>query len=177
MIRFAVSLSRLCLPAALLLVAACGGEETPSGGPGPKGGDSAQLPESVWSEAALPDAKPVGQVRKDAKDGADVVVEGKLKDFVKGFAAFTLVDLAMESCDQKEGDNCPTPWDYCCEDSTKLAQNTVTVEVVGEDGKPLRAPLQGVHGLDHLSVLQVRGKLHRDEAGNVRLSARQIAKK
>lgn len=171
--------SKLILAFAALLslglLGACGGEQTADPNTSTQKPKSSQIPASTWSAGALPDAQRVGAVRQSAKDGAELVVEGKVKDFVEGFAAFTLVDLKMEDCKQK-GDGCPTPWDYCCEPATEMAENTITIEVQGKDGRPLRETLKGFHDLDHLDIVQVRGKVQRDEAGNVRVTASKIAR-
>src|SRR5688500_13591492 len=59
--------------------------------------------------------KAVVKVRKEAKNGEEIVVVGRIggrvNPWVKGAAAFSIVDEAVRSCDQIEGDNCPTPWD------------------------------------------------------------------
>jgi hypothetical protein len=160
----------------LCLLSACGGEQPADPNSSAQKPKDSQIPASTWSAGALPDAQRVGAVRQSAKDGAELVVEGKVKDFVEGFAAFTLVDLKLKDCIQM-GDGCPTPWDYCCTPATEVAENTITVEVQGEDGRPLRETLKGFHELDHLDIVQVRGKVQRDEAGNVRVTASKIARK
>jgi hypothetical protein len=66
--------------------------------------------------ASEPDgAKGVKEVKQKAKDGDEVVVVGRLGGSVKPFtgrAALTIVDVSFKPCDEIEGDNCPTPWDY-----------------------------------------------------------------
>ena len=62
-------------------------------------------------------------------------------------------------------DNCPTPWDMCCEDKKTIAANSVTVQVVGADGRPLKAELKGVSGLKPLSEVTVKGKVQKSPDG------------
>ncbi|PIE25508.1 MAG: hypothetical protein CSA62_01035 [Planctomycetota bacterium] len=169
--------SALRLPlfvAALLLPLACGGKKPDLQKPEKS---QVTIPEKLWSAEKLGDAQDVAKVRKDAEDGSEVVVVGKVKDFVEGLASLTLVDLVMKSCDQKPGDMCKTPWDYCCEDPTKMALSTISIEVVDAKDHPLRCTLKGFHKLEHLDILEVKGTVHRDSAGNVRLSVSRIARR
>src|SRR5262245_163746 len=65
------------------------------------------------------DAKDVIATREKAQDKDDVVVVGRIggreNPWVKGTAAFSIVDLSLKPCNEREGDTCETPWDYCCE--------------------------------------------------------------
>jgi hypothetical protein len=67
-------------------------------------------------------------------------------------------------------DDCPTPWDYCCDDQTEVAQATMTVEF-REGEKPLKTGVRGFHGLDHLTHVVVTGKAQKDELGNLSVLA------
>lgn len=128
------------------------------------------IPESCWSEAALAGSTRVRDVRQNATDGAEVVVVGRVKDFVPGRAVFTLIDSELKSCRENEGDCCETPWDYCCVEADVVAKNTITVEVHDSAGRPLRTGpegFKGFHGLDHLETITLRGKASRDRQGNV----------
>lgn len=134
----------------------------------------AEIPATFWSEEPLAGAVATAKARAEAKDGETLVVEGRIKDFVAGRAVFTLIDTELKSCREVEGDACKTPWDYCCIEPNRIAQNTVTVELHDENGQPLRANMAGAHGLDHLDLVRVRGTVSRDEAGNVTLVAAAI---
>jgi hypothetical protein len=72
---------------------------------------------------------------------------------------FTIVDPALKSCSDLEGDGCKTPWDYCCEPPENLKAHTATVEVVGADGKPLQFNVKGASGLEPLATIAVTGKV------------------
>lgn len=135
--------------------------------------------ESCWSEAALAKPTRVRDVRRDVKDGTEVIVVGRVKDFVPGRAVFTLIDSELKSCRENEGDNCKTPWDYCCVEADVVARNTVTVEVRDSAGRPLRTGpegFKGFHGLDHLETVTLQGKASRDKQGNVTVVLAKLAR-
>ena len=62
-------------------------------------------------------------------------------------------------------DDCKTPWDYCCDDKTMLFNKSVTVQVVGPTGQPLRASLDGVGGLKPMSEVAVKGTVKKSPDG------------
>jgi hypothetical protein len=119
------------------------------------------LPPGLVLAEAPAGAKDVAAVRKEVKAGDEVVLRGKvggsLSPIVEGRASFQIVDASLTSCDQMPGDTCKTPWDYCCDDPKEVAAHSASVQVVGADGKPLRAPLAGVGGLKPLSEVTVKG--------------------
>lgn len=154
----------------ILLVLVPGCSEEPNGDPA----SLATLPASLWLTKAPENAAGVAPTRASAETDAQVVVKGRVKDFVPNYAAFTLIDMALTPCNEREGDACPTPWDYCCEEASVQTANTLTIEIHGADGRPLRVSLQGIHGIDHLVPLIVTGKVARDEAGNVTVIAERI---
>lgn len=128
--------------------------------------ETSSLPESFYLATAPASAVEVVALREGLEPGAEVVVRGKVGDYSEGFATLTLVDLSMKSCDVREGDGCPTPWDYCCEDPTTLAERSVQVEF-REGADPLATSVQGFHELDRLSVVTVSGRFQPDEQGNL----------
>ncbi|HEY8502982.1 MAG TPA: hypothetical protein VIL46_00270 [Gemmataceae bacterium] len=155
--------------AALIAVAAgCAPEPTPSA-PAPAAGDAS---------AYLLDAEPAGakgvvDARADAKDGEEVVVVGRIggdvNPWVDGRAAFSIVDLSAQACSDIPGDNCPTPWDYCCE--ADLPQKRLLVKVVDPQGELLRQGAKEAFGLKELQTVVVRGKAQRDKEGNLTVLA------
>ncbi len=135
------------------------------------------LPAGLWLTQEPADAKPVADVKKAATAGQEIVVSGRIgggKDpFVTGRAMFTLADRSLPSCVEKHGPGCETPWDYCCEPKDLLHASTLTVQVTGADGKPLKVGLMDVHGLKPLAEVFVTGKV--SSAGdNVVVAARGI---
>lgn len=118
-------------------------------------------------------AKGVLEVRKQAKDGDEVVVVGRIggdkKPWVEGRAAFWIVDPSLKSCGADEG--CPTPWDYCCEEKESLLRATATVKVADAEGRTVQADARKLLGLKELQTVVVKGRAKRDEKGNLTVLA------
>ena len=84
----------------------------------------------------------VTEARK-LKSGDEVTVSGKILGarsvFVDGRASFIIGNPdVLISCDLKPGDNCPIPWDVCCDGKETIASNTVSIQVVDDSGKVLK---------------------------------------
>lgn len=122
-----------------------------------------EIPAELWLASAPPGAQPVAEVKKSAAAGQDVVLFGRIggrkEPFVSGRAMFMLTDRIIPSCAEKHGPGCRTPWDYCCEPKETVLASTLTVEMVGADGKPLKVGLEGVRGLKPLAEVVIRGKV------------------
>ncbi len=158
----------------LFLFASCGGSQEPAPEPGVDA-SAAHALEGRYLAAAPDGAVEVSEVRS-LGDGAEVVVRGDVADFarVEGKAVLTLYDHSLLSCDEMgEDDHCATPWDFCCEDGDKITLGSTTVEF-REEGRLVSASLEGLHGLNYLSDVVVKGKLAIDEAGNTRVVAEGI---
>jgi hypothetical protein len=129
-------------------------------------------PQYLLSEEP-PGARAVIDIRKEAKDGDDVLVVGKIggekRPFVKDRASFMIVDLSLKSCDDIPGDNCKTPWDYCC--AAGLAEARLPVKFVDDEGRTLPTDARRLVGLKELQTVVVRGKARRDDAGNLSVVA------
>lgn len=133
---------------------------------------------SVDGSKYLLTAEPTGaqeviQARKNAKDGDDIVIVGRIggeKPWVKGRAAFTVVDNSLKACSDRPGDECKTPWDYCCE-TEKLPTSTALVKVIDADGKLVAADAKSLLDVKELSTVFVKGKAKRDDAGNLTVLA------
>lgn len=117
----------------------------------------------------------VGEARTASKDGDEVVVVGRIggsaKPFVSGLAAFTIVDVKVPHCGADE--DCPTPWDYCCE-TNAVKDNIATIRLVGEDGKLLQGDAAQLLGTKELAVVVAKGKAIRGADGSLSVSARQV---
>jgi hypothetical protein len=115
------------------------------------------------------DAADVVAVRNDAKDQQDVVVVGRIggrtNPWIKGAAAFSIVDRSLTPCNEIEGDTCKTPWDYCCEDD--LPKATVLVMVVDNEGKVVKQDARKLLGVKELDTVFIQGKAKRDKANNI----------
>jgi hypothetical protein len=173
----------MTLLAALLAgmaVAGCGHENTPAGG------DSTAAPANAIPQAIADGsrflaasepagAKGVRDARKDAKDGDDVVVVGRIggekQPWVEGRAVFRLIDSAFTPCSERKGDTCKTPWDYCCDDADELHKGMATVKVVDGQGKTVPVDARALLGVKELQTVVVTGKAKRDEGGNLTVLA------
>ncbi len=122
----------------------------------------------------------VAALKESGQKKGDVVVRGRIggrgRPFVDGAAVFVLTDSSLKSCDQLHGDRCSTPWDYCCETPESLAANTATIQIVGDNGKPLRTSVKGKHGMESLKEIVIKGEIaQRDDEGVLVINAHQIA--
>ena len=128
-------------------------------------------------------AEPAGsrgviELRKEAKDGDEVVVAGRVggskEPIVKGRAAFTIVDSSFVPCNEREGDECKTPWDYCCDTKEDLAKGSVMVKFVDAQGKTLQQDAEGLLGIRPLRTVVVCGRAKRDLDGNLTVVASKL---
>ncbi len=148
---------------ALFLFAACG-EKTPTD---PVSGDSGSAGSTdPRIEAVFVDTEPAGAVsviesRKRAEPGTTLTVTGRIagamEPFSADYATLVLADDSLMTCERNPGDGCSTPWDACCVDSKTLAASRLTVQVTGEDGRPIGQSLKEVQGLKELDTLIVTG--------------------
>lgn len=120
------------------------------------------------------DAKSVVDLKASAKDGEEITLVGRIggsvSPFVSGRASFTVVDASLTPCNERPGDTCPTPWDYCC-DTDRLAAGTAVVKVVDADGKTLAKDAERDLGMQALQTVVVKGTARKDEAGNLTVLA------
>lgn len=141
--------------ASLVLIAGCGEKET-----------SVQtldveVPAVFVSEPIDGKAVAIPEARS-AKPGDEVVLTGLIMGvhhpFVEGRGVFVLGDEGtLVPCDEKGDDHCSTPWDNCCDPSEVKKAGTATIQVLGEDGKPIRTGLKSINGLAELSRVTVEG--------------------
>lgn len=112
-------------------------------------------------------AKNVSDVRDSSKNDEEVSVVGRIggrKDpWVPHMAGFTIADLTMVPCNEREGDTCPTPWDYCCEDENIIAKKTLPVRFLNEQGEVINTDARELLAVKELSTVVVRGKIKRDK--------------
>jgi hypothetical protein len=106
--------------------------------------------------------------RQETKDGDAVVIVGRIGGSKKPMgqsAIFTIVDKSMAYCPEEE--NCPTPWDYCCTPKEDLRDATATVKFEADAGRAVAEDPKKLLGIKELDIVSVRGKVKRDEAGNL----------
>ena len=111
----------------------------------------------------------IATIRGSAKPGETVTFKGQVMGsdtvFMDGRAVMVMGDpKKMTPCSDIPGDECPTPWDVCCDDPEVVTASIITVQVTDESGKPLKATLKGLSGLKELSWVTVTGKV--TEASN-----------
>lgn len=134
------------------------------------------VPDSVFVAAAPADAKDVKAAKPTLKKGDKVTVVGRIGGSVKPFVAeraiFTLADKGLKACGEDNADDkCKTPWDFCCDPRDVITANTLTVQVVDAEGKPLKTGLDGVKGLKPLATVTVTGTVVSAEGGTVVINA------
>jgi len=105
---------------------------------------------------------PIPEARTQFKAGDEVLLTGLVMGtphpFVEGRAVFVLGDEGiLTPCDKRPGDTCPMPWDVCCDSPEAKAVGTATIQIPGEDGKPLQTGARGMDGLKELSRVTVAG--------------------
>jgi len=108
-----------------------------------------------------------------------LVVEGFIggmkNPFTANRAVFVLGDDSLETCDEIPGDNCPTPWDACCEDRRKIVNSTMSVQVIDHNGTIIDGTLEGVGGIEAGKRVKVKGRVsNQSTAQAFILKAQQI---
>ena len=118
----------------------------------------------------------VKELLSEAKDGDEVVVIGRIggeKDpWVEGLAMFNIVDNSLVPCNEIPGDDCPFPWDYCCDPN--VAASRTLVEVVDKNGETVAEDARRLLSVTELQTIVVKGTARRDTDGNVTLIATEI---
>ena len=152
----------------LVALAGCGGEGTKGPVATTPDGQAYLLP------AEPSDAQDVIPLRQSAEDGATVVVVGRVggseNPWVAGRAAFWIVDRSLPACSDRPDDNCPKPWDYCC-DVDRLPAARLLVKVVDAAGQLVATDARQLLRLKELETVVVQGTARLDEAGNLTVLA------
>ena len=146
-------MKRTILLGLLLLTGGCAG----------KGIDNKQTKTTIDKTKYLLAQEPAAavhviEVKKLAEDQAQVIAVGRIgggKNPFTGQAAFTLVDARATPCNEIEGDDCPTPWDYCCEPD--LSKKMILVKFVDDQGQTLTFDAEKALGLAPLQTIVVQG--------------------
>jgi hypothetical protein len=158
-------------------VAGCGdsGSSSPSAG-GPSSGGT--IPAQVMLASAPAGAQSIDEIKKSSKEGDEVVLQGyvggRKAPFTKDRAMMLVVDKGLANTCTTGADHCPTPWDYCCAEQDALTAKMATVQVMGADGKPVKADLKGAGGLKELSEVTVKGKIAKKDEGMLVINATGI---
>jgi hypothetical protein len=120
---------------------------------------SAPLPDGLFLKEAPANPLGVKDAKQKSRQGETVVIHGRVGGravpFVEGRAVFLIVDPALPPSQ----DACGTPWDYCAVPPQTLMENLATVQILGSDGKPLKAEIRNVNGLEPLSEVIITGSV------------------
>ncbi len=147
---------RILLPltmlAALAAVAGCGGGDAGGGSDAATAKPAVGLPTGLVVPQLEGSPQTISATKTAAAPGDELVLEGYIggsaDPFVDGLAAFTIVDTGqVKPCDAKADDQCPQPWDFCCEPREKVTAASATVQVVDDAGVVIPAGLRGYAGL------------------------------
>jgi hypothetical protein len=161
--------------AVLMSVAGCDKGKPAASNPKAPTNTTVVIPATYFVETEPPAAKPIIDVKKDARAGDEVVMRGRIagrKDpFTAGRASFMMTDLSLAVCE----DGCKTPWDHCCDEPKEIAAVAATVQLVDEKGEVLKTDAKGVHGLTPNAELVVVGKVKsKDDTGNMVVDVKQV---
>ncbi len=167
----------LLLLLAGLLAAGCSQNRGPADSPGDSKDETASGAEYLLSEAPT-GVKCVIEARKDSKDGDEVVVVGRIggnkNPWIEGRAGFWIIDPSFKPCNEKDDDDCPTPWDYCCDSQEELRKGMATIKVVDRQGRTVAVDARKLLGVKELQTVIVRGRAKRDSEGNLTILASGI---
>ena len=123
------------------------------------------------------DPQNVINAKESVEDDSEVTLVGRIggstDPWIEGRAIFTIVDSSLQSCERIPGDNCPTPWDYCCR-TDKVPSASALVKVVDETGQPIKSDARELLGVRELTEVVVQGKAQRDDGGNLTILASRI---
>lgn len=140
-----------------------------------EGSQAAKASNAVIPASRFVSERPAGSVmltdiKASGKVGDTVVVEarvgGRAEPFVDGIAMFIAADPRLVSCDQRPGDHCRIPHDYCCEDPNAMKAGTATIQMVDADGIPYSVGAEGQGGIMPLKTVVVTGVIsEKDDQG------------
>jgi hypothetical protein len=156
-----------------LLAIGCGRDGATTGGPTNDQAAKYLLP----SEPA--GARSVLDVRKEARDGDEVVLVGRIggqkEVWGKDKLLFQVIDSSFKPCNENaDCEGCETPWDYCCDPQEERLAAMATVKVADDSGRTLDGDPKQQLRLRELQTVVVKGKAKRDAKGNLTVLASGI---
>ncbi len=117
----------------------------------------------------------VGAARSPSATAGPIVLVGRIggskEPFVEGMAAFTIVDEKVPFCAPEE--NCPTPWDYCCQQN-EVKKNIAMVKIVDDQGNVVAYDARELVHVAELNRVVVTGTSETDDQGNLTVLARTV---
>lgn len=119
------------------------------------------VPNYIFTNNNLGNGISVEDARKQNLIDNELIVEGfiggRREPFSKNRASFILGDNSLQTCDKIPVDNCPTPWDACCEDRKKIISGCLNVQIKDENSSLIRGNLNGVGGLSPGVKIKIKG--------------------
>jgi hypothetical protein len=165
------------------LLAASGCERTPAASASRSATPTAPaampaLPAGLFLTSAPAGTKMVEDAKKDAHAGDPITIRGRIggseSPFVEDRAMFTLMGPGLPACSDNPDDKCSTPWDYCCENASAIAEHQATIQIVGAGGQPLHLTLKGQNNLRELSDCTIVGTVAQVDGPLLIVNAKNI---
>ena len=137
------------------------------------------IPASIFLSERPSDSTMLTDIKANGNVGDSVVVEarvgGRAEPFVDGLAMFVAADPRLVSCDQRPGDHCKIPHDYCCESLEAMKAGTGTIQLVDANGIPYPVRAEGKGGIEPLKTVVVTGVIsEKDDQGILVIDASTI---
>ncbi len=162
--EFKMNITARALTAAIgLSLASLAGCDGRSGNPsGMAASTVAAIPAAKFITGEKPANAPhLTNVKANADVGDKVMFEarvgGRVDVFVDGMAIFVAADPKLISCDQRPGDYCKVPWDYCCENFDAMKNGMATIQIIDDAGLPYEVSAEGQGGLEPLKTVVIQG--------------------
>ncbi|MDF1808783.1 MAG: hypothetical protein P1U42_03715 [Phycisphaerales bacterium] len=121
---------------------------------------------NAWLLTIAPEeAVSITTAKANHKEGDSVVIRGRIggrySPISSESSVFTIVDLGLPYCGEHEEKGCSTPWDYCCETSGTITNNSATVQIVSQGSvDPIAA---GLKPLDEVILVGTVGPRPNEE--------------
>ncbi|HRP62305.1 MAG TPA: hypothetical protein PK400_03335 [Phycisphaerales bacterium] len=127
------------------------------------------IPFEFILDEAPADVLNVIDAKKTSRQGDSIAIRGRVggsaRPFVDGRAVFTIVGHGPHACSDHDDDHCKTPWDYCCTSRDELRAHSATIQVVDENGTPIRTDIKGRRGIKELSDITIVGTVVSTDGG------------
>jgi hypothetical protein len=136
------------------------------------------VPFGLMLETEPENARDVSQAKEEARPGDTITIRGRVggssRPFIDGRAVFTLVGSEPKACSDIPGDNCRTPWDYCCVPRREILAHSATIQLVDAKNAVLRTDIKGRRGIRELSDVTVVGTVGSTDRGALIVNATGI---
>ncbi|WP_411844690.1 hypothetical protein AAFN60_11715 [Roseibacillus persicicus] len=147
----------------LVVLSSCKDKETVSVEPTEVGETSLNL-ESYLLKEAPENPVAISQVFANPTPGTKVTVTGEVmgrsEPFVENRAMLVLGDpTKIIPCNRNDDDHCETPWDVCCDDPDVIKTSIATIQILDNEGMPVKEGLKGLGGIQELTTLTVVGTI------------------